>query len=94
MVTGLSQRKAIFIISPKWKEISKEIMENLSRGVIILQGWGGYTGNEQHVLYSVITFRDLTRLKPIVHRIDKDALVVVNETLEVMGRRIGNPPHW
>jgi uncharacterized membrane-anchored protein YitT (DUF2179 family) len=94
MVTGLSQRKVIFIISPKWKEISKEIMENLRRGVTVLQGWGGYTGNEQHVLYSVITFRELSRLKPIVNSIDKDALVVVSETLEVMGRRIGNQPHW
>ncbi|MFC1838131.1 YitT family protein [Thermodesulfobacteriota bacterium] len=94
MITGLNQRKAIYIISPKWKEISKQIMENIKRGVTVLQGWGGYTGNEQHVLYSIITFRELSRLKPIINQIDPEALVVVSETLEVMGQRIGNQPHW
>ena len=94
MITGLNQRKAIFIISPKWKEISGQIMENIKRGVTVLQGWGGYTGNEQHVLYSIITFRELSRLKPIINQIDPEALVVVSETLEVMGQRIGNQPHW
>ena len=94
MITGLNQRKAIYIISPKWKEISKQIMENIQRGVTVLQGWGGYTGNEQHVLYTVITFRELSRLKPVINQIDPEALVVVSETLEVMGQRIGNQPHW
>ena len=51
MVTGLNQRKAIFIISPKWNEIAMEIMEKIHRGVTVLQGWGGYTGKEQRVLY-------------------------------------------
>ena len=52
------------------------------------------TGKEQNVLYTVITFRELARLKKSIRDIDPDALVIVNETLEVMGRRIGNQPHW
>jgi uncharacterized membrane-anchored protein YitT (DUF2179 family) len=47
-----------------------------------------------HILYSVITFRELSRLKEMIHRIDPEAFVVVTETLEVMGKRIGNQPHW
>jgi uncharacterized membrane-anchored protein YitT (DUF2179 family) len=94
VVTGLNQRKAVIIISPQWEKISHEIMEKIQRGVTSLQGWGGYTGNEQRVLYTVITFRELSRLKPLIRKIDPEALVVVNETLEVMGRRIGNQPHW
>jgi uncharacterized membrane-anchored protein YitT (DUF2179 family) len=94
VVTGLNQRKAVYVISPRWKEISQDIMEELQRGVTILKGEGGFTGKDQHVLYTVITFRELSRLKGLIHRVDPDAFVVVTETLEVMGHRIGNQPHW
>ena len=94
VVTGLNQRKAVYIISPQWKEISKEIIDELQRGVTILKGEGGFTGKDQHVLYAVITFRELSRLKALIRRLDPDAFVVVTETLEVMGHRIGNQPHW
>jgi uncharacterized membrane-anchored protein YitT (DUF2179 family) len=94
VLIGLSQRKSLMIISPRWKEISHEIMNRLQRGVTVVRGQGGYTGKQMHILYSVITFRELSRLKEIIHRIDPEAFVVVTETLEVMGKRIGNQPHW
>ena len=94
VVTGVSQRKAIFIISPQWKEISKEIIEKIQRGVTIISGQGGYTGREMQILYTVITFRELSRLKQLVRAIDPDTFLVVTDTLEVMGHRIGNQPHW
>ena len=94
VVTGLSQRKAVQIVSSRWEEISQEIMRKIGRGVTITQGRGGYTGREIQMLYTVINFRELSRLKQVVRRVDPDALVVVTDTLEVMGHRIGNQPHW
>ena len=94
VVTGLSQRKAVFIISPKWKEISQRIMEEIQRGVTIIKGQGGFSGQEQQILYTVITFRELARVKRLVRSEDPEAFVVVSETLEVMGQRVGNQPHW
>lgn len=94
VIVGLSQRKAIMIISPKWEEISKEIMNRLHRGVTIVRGQGGYTGKEMRILYSVITYTELSRFKEMIRKIDPDAFVVVTETLEVMGKSIGNQPHW
>jgi uncharacterized membrane-anchored protein YitT (DUF2179 family) len=94
VVTGLSQRKAVVIISPEWKKISQEIQEKIQRGVTIISGEGGYTGHPQQTLYTVITFRELARLKRLISDIDPEAFVVVTDTLEVMGRRIGNQPHW
>ena len=94
VVTGLSQRKAVHIVSPKWEEISQKIMEELKRGVTIIGGRGGYTGKEEQILYTVLTFREVPQLKQLIHRIDQDAFVVVSDTLEVMGQRIGNQPHW
>jgi uncharacterized membrane-anchored protein YitT (DUF2179 family) len=94
VVTGLSQRKAVFIISSHWEKITSEIHEKIQRGVTILRGQGGYTGQEHKILYTVITFRELPSLKRLVSGIDPDAFVVVTDTLEVMGQRIGNQPHW
>jgi uncharacterized membrane-anchored protein YitT (DUF2179 family) len=94
VIVGLSQRKSIMIISPLWSEISREIMDRLQRGITVVRGEGGYTGKELHILYSVITFAELSRFKEIIRKIDPEAFVVVTETLEVMGKRIGNQPHW
>ena len=94
VVTGLSQRKAIFIVSRKWDEISKEIMGNIQRGVTILKGRSGYEGRDMQIIYTVIAMQELHRLKNMVRKIDPDAFVVVSDTLEVIGTRIGNQPRW
>ena len=94
VVIGLNQRKAIMIISPQWEEISHQIMDKLQRGVTIVKGEGGYSGQPLHILYTVVTFTELSRFKELIRKVDSNAFVVVTETLEVMGRRIGNQPHW
>lgn len=94
VIVGLSQRKSIMIISPKWQEISHEIINRLQRAVTVVRGQGGYSGKEMHILYSVITYTELSRFKEIIRKYDPEAFVVVTETLEVMGKRIGNQPHW
>jgi len=94
MLTGLSQRKALFIISPKWREISKEVLDKVGRGVTFIQGKGGYSGQDEQILYTVITLRELHIIKEILRQVDTNAFMVVHDTLEVMGHRIGNQPHW
>jgi uncharacterized membrane-anchored protein YitT (DUF2179 family) len=94
VIIGLNQRKAIMIISPQWEEISRQIMEKLQRGVTMVTGVGGYSGQQLHILYSVVTIAELSRFKEMIRKIDPNAFVVVTETLEVMGKRIGNQPHW
>jgi len=94
VVTGLSQRKAVFIISPEWEAISKEILSDIRRGVTVLEGKGGYTGRPEHIIYTVITLREVGQLKRLVQQIDPQAFVVVSSTIEVVNYRIGNQPHW
>ena len=94
VVTGFSQRRTVLIISHKWEEIAKAIMEQIQRGVTLINGRGGFTGDEIQVIYTVTTFREVPRLKQIVRAIDPDVFLVVSDTLEVVGTRIGNQPHW
>jgi uncharacterized membrane-anchored protein YitT (DUF2179 family) len=91
---GLSQRKAVHIISPHWEKIYRGIMETIQRGVTIIGGQGGYTGKDVQMVFTVISHQELPRLKNLINDIDPQAFVVVSDTLEVMGRGIGNQPHW
>ena len=94
VITGMSQRKAVFIISKQWKEIQQQIFKQLNRGVTIINGCGGYTGEEANLLYTVVTFGELGRLKALVKTTDPNTFLVVSDTFEVMGHGIGNQPHW
>jgi uncharacterized membrane-anchored protein YitT (DUF2179 family) len=94
VVTGLSQRKAAMVISERWQELSREIMDRLDRGVTVIHGQGGYSGKQQKILYSVIPFQELARFKKIIREVDSNAFVVITDTMEVIGYRIGNQPHW
>jgi uncharacterized membrane-anchored protein YitT (DUF2179 family) len=94
VVTGLNQRKAVMVVSPAWQAIAREIMETMQRGVTLVNGEGGYTGHPLRIIYSVVTFQELSRFKEMVRQHDPKAFLVVTETLEVMGKGIGNQPHW
>ena len=69
-------------------------MADIHRGVTILSGQGAYSGRDEKVLYTVVNFRELSRVKQLIRQIDPKAFVVVSDTLEVMGRRIGNQPQY
>ena len=94
VITGFSQRKAVIIISPEWQKISREVLKDIRRGVTIIRGEGGYTGQEEKILYTVVTIREVGALKRLVQHIDPNAFVVISSTQEVMNYRIGNQPHW
>jgi uncharacterized membrane-anchored protein YitT (DUF2179 family) len=94
VVTGLSQRKAVLIISKYREDIARGIIHEMNRGITMIPAKGGYTGEEGNLIYTVVSFRELARLKRLINAIDQNAFVVITDTLEVMGHRIGNQPHW
>lgn len=94
VVTGLSQRKAVFIISPHWDVIAREILKDIRKGVTIIEGKGGFRREQEHILYAVIPTMEIGQMKVLIRRIDPDAFVVISNTLEVINPRIGNQPHW
>jgi uncharacterized membrane-anchored protein YitT (DUF2179 family) len=89
VLTGFNQRKSIFIISDQSKEIADQILGRLHRGVTFLLCTGAYSGSEKKVVFCIITMIELSRMKELVFDIDPNAFVVVNDTLEVLGKRHG-----
>lgn len=94
VVTGLSQRKAVMIVSNLGDAISHRILKDIKRGVTILCGEGAYSHRDEKVIYTVVNFRELSRVKQLIRHIDPNAFVVISDTLEVMGYKIGNQPKW
>jgi uncharacterized membrane-anchored protein YitT (DUF2179 family) len=77
-------RTAIIITSAPDAVIS-EITQTLERGVTILQGKGGYTGEERLVLYCVVTRSEVNQLKELVHEADPAAFMVIGTAHEALG---------
>ncbi len=89
VLTGFNRRKSILIISKNATAIADKIMKKANRGVTFLKGEGAYTGKEKNVIFTVASLTELPKIKRLVYGIDSDAFLVVNETLEVIGKRHG-----
>jgi uncharacterized membrane-anchored protein YitT (DUF2179 family) len=90
VLTGFNQRLSTMVVSEKTGEMAKEIFKKVNRGVTFLKGKGAYTGKERDVLYTITTLTELPKLKDVIFAIDPAAFVVVNNTLEVLGKRHGS----
>lgn len=87
-IEGLDEAKAVLIVSDKSEEIAKVLLARLGRGVTLLEGRGGYSGEARTVLYSIISRLEISKLKTIISEIDDKAFVTITDVHEAMGGRI------
>lgn len=85
LMEGMKYSKAAFIITNRYKDVSAAIMEELDRGVTGLEAEGMYSGDKKCMLYCVVSKKEIVELKDIVHRIDRNAFVIVSDAMEVLG---------
>jgi len=77
--------RTAMIITKQADVISNRVLEELERGVTILEGSGAYTGEARPVLYCVITRAEVATLKAIVHEVDPHAFMVIGVAHEALG---------
>jgi len=87
-IEGLDESKGVMIVSDNPDEIADALLARLGRGVTVLYGAGGYTGEPKKVLYSVITRLEIAKLKSIIDEIDEGAFVTIHEVHDVIGGRV------
>lgn len=80
------KRAQVKIVSPKFREIREMILNKLNRGVTMLYGKTGFLQDKCYVLLTVVSNRDVVRLKNEVQKIDPDAFLMVSVISEVRGR--------
>ncbi|MGG1679352.1 YitT family protein [Neobacillus sp. NRS-1170] len=86
IVEGLDERVAVLIISNTPEQVLEGITNKMSRGLTVLDGRGGYTGQNKEVLYIVINKQEIIQLKNIIKEIDENAYVTVHNVHEMMGK--------
>ena len=82
---GVYFTKMIFIVSDKYKEISKEIEQNVRRGVTGLHATGMYTNDEKMMLWCISSRNETIRIKQICKKIDKNSFIVISNAREAYG---------
>jgi uncharacterized membrane-anchored protein YitT (DUF2179 family) len=82
---GSGYARAFFIVSTRSAEIQQAILDDLERGVTLIDVRGGYTEAPLSALYVVVSRSQVTRLKRLISERDPTAFVVVSEAHEVLG---------
>lgn len=76
----------IQVISSMYEEINHAILQELDHGSTLIHMEGGYKRSESYIVQTVITKRDLFRVREAILQIDPQAFVVINPVSEVDGR--------
>lgn len=87
VIKGLDESNGVMIVTSNPEEIASALMARLGRGVTILHGEGGYTGEPKKVLYCVVTRLEVDKLKAIVIDLDESAFVTINPVHDIIGGR-------
>lgn len=85
VLLGISNCKSFYIITEQETSIKNFLMNKLGRGVTILEGRGGYTGNRKKVLLCAIPTRQYFLAKEVILSIDPEAVILINDVYESKG---------
>jgi uncharacterized membrane-anchored protein YitT (DUF2179 family) len=77
--------RTAMIVTNLPEDIAARVMEDLERGVTVLEGKGAFTGTSRPVLYCVISRAEVATLKTIVNEIDPEAFMVIGVAHEALG---------
>ena len=80
------KRTQVKIISKKYREIRDMIMKKIDRGVTVLYGQTGYLKEKCYMLLTIISDRELVKLRTEVQKIDPAAFMTMSTVSEVRGR--------
>ncbi|GAA3412760.1 YitT family protein [Paenibacillus hodogayensis] len=83
--TGFRYSKVAFIISKEVEGIRQAVLFELDRGLTLLDGRGGYSGEERPTLMVVVSQTEVTRLKTLVRAVDPNAFLILADANEVLG---------
>jgi uncharacterized membrane-anchored protein YitT (DUF2179 family) len=77
--------RTAMIVTREPEAIMNRILDELERGVTVLEGTGAYTGVERPVLYCVVLRSEVSTLKAIVDELDPHAFMVIGTAHEALG---------
>jgi uncharacterized membrane-anchored protein YitT (DUF2179 family) len=77
--------RTAMIVTSKPDEVSQRVLDELLRGVTVLEGTGAFTGADRPILYVVISRAEVVTIKTIVREVDPRAFMVIGYAHEALG---------
>jgi uncharacterized membrane-anchored protein YitT (DUF2179 family) len=93
VLEGSDYNKALMIISEKHEDIRHKLLVDLERGGTYLKGTGMYTGEDKHIIYTIVSRREVAILEEYISTIDPDAFITVMDTHEILGEGFQSLKH-
>ena len=84
-----NQRKIVYIVSEKTREMADVITQELKLGATFVKGAGGYSGKDKDILLLITNTVQLKKLEAAVFAIDNEALFIVENSYYVIGSTFG-----
>ncbi len=86
VIEGLNMRKQVVIISEKSELVKEYIIENLHRGATIHTASGAFTGEEKHIITTVVSRGQAIALRRYINQIDQHSFITITNTSEIIGK--------
>lgn len=77
--------KGFLVVTSKSDQLAQAVVEELDRGVTLLNGTGYYSKQNYKVIYCVLARNEMQQMKEIIHRIDPHAFITITEAHEILG---------
>ncbi|MFZ5352719.1 MAG: YitT family protein [Bacillota bacterium] len=85
VLEGLNMCKHVTIISSRAEDIKGFILNNLSRGATIYAAKGAFTDETKEIVTTIISRREIIKLKNFVKSVDKRAFMTIMNAHETLG---------
>ena len=83
IVEGFDRSKAATIVTSRPNEVCAALSKSFECGMTLTQAQGYYSGEKKTVVYIIINRFQVSRMKNIVHEIDKSAYISIAEVADV-----------
>lgn len=84
IVEGIDRAKCAMIITTNPEDICAAITEAFESGVTRIEVTGGYSNQPKTMIYFIVNRFQVTKLKNIVHAMDKSAFIAISEVADVL----------
>ncbi len=85
VVFGGFRSYSVSIITSKPDIVKAYILENINRGLTIVEAVGGYTGNDLKMIICVMTSSEVSEIRGNIKSLDENAFMYITQTSEVSG---------
>lgn len=87
---GARQASVFHIITNNQSLMEKRIVEEIGRGVTIIDAKGGYNYDQKQVLLCVVRYSDVMRIKKLINRTDEQAFYYITSASSTTGGIVTN----